>query len=586
MVERGWLYKNGAKKEVFDLIRFSYAALPSNMKKKLIMEIVNSNKSEDKEKRDYQIYNFLIYLKNAFSDDEKIKTELEKVIKRNPQFKPRKHPEFNTWLESGFYEDIRSPKSKKELLSEDPVHIVEELLNYRDSYESDEIWFHYLRELAEAAGDSNNNYKWTEELISELDRRNVLCSDIFQSIIRGLEKELIYPDMLKKLLSLIKINYNSCNADLKEQISWFILGQIRSNRQNIKIINVDTTIDIIKYIYFYHKNNSISTELESSSENPINLNNDLSSNLIISTFMILNIIMEEDKKLDSSTANILFDFIEEVAFDKSEFSIGAKSIIAVDYAFINYYRPELADKIIDLFDMDINKERARMIWGQFLKKGKYNDGVIKKLFYNFKKVFFTISKEDDEYIKAFSQKVAGIAIYCEIDETKDKKWMMEMISVVNEKVRTNFAEEFYRQLSRLDANKADQLWEDWVRDYFSKRNSNIPISLSQSEIKEMMHWIVYFDKYFDEAVEYITSNNILLNMYILFDLENEKKKLISKHPNGVAKYFYHMIKDIPLGCSQYEKHLITKFSEKILGSINEYEIKNLIEEELVRLGIN
>ncbi|AUG56847.1 DUF4020 domain-containing protein [Acetivibrio saccincola] len=311
----------------------------------------------------------------------------------------------------------------------------------------------------------------------------------------------------------------------------------------------------------------------------------LSNNLIMSIFRIFIIIMEDDKKLASSLANKLFDFVEEVTIDESKFSMGAKSIIAREYAFINYYRPALADRMIESFDINIDRDCARLMWEEFLKMGKCNDGVIKKLFDNFKKLYSDISTEDDDYIEAFCDKAVYIAIFCEIDETKDKKWIIEMMSVVSDHVRAIFAKVLRRELSSLDTNKNDRLWDDWIRDYFSNRNRNIPIKLSTSEINEMMYWVFCFDKYFNEVVEYITQNDISFNIFIIHALWNEGRDLINKHPDSVGKYFYHLIKGVSALCAPYEKNLITKFSGKILNSVNDSIVRNLIVEELVRLGI-
>ena len=53
----------------------------------------------------------------------------------------------------------------------------------------------------------------------------------------------------------------------------------------------------------------------------------------------------------------------------------------------------------------------------------------------------------------------------------------------------------------------------------------------------------------------------------------------------MGKYFYHLIKGVSALCAPYEKNLITKFSGKILNSVNDSIVRNLIVEELVRLGI-
>lgn len=125
------------------------------------------------------------------------------------------------------------------------------------------------------------------------------------------------------------------------------------------------------------------------------------------------------------------------------------------------------------------------MWRGFLYRGNYNYDVMKKLFNNLKNLFITISSEDEELIKAFCFKAASIAIYCEIEETKDRKWIMEMIKLASDKVKAIFADELQRELFKLDTNKTDELWNDWIRKYWEERNKNFPTQLTQEEIEAM-----------------------------------------------------------------------------------------------------
>lgn len=580
LLKKGWLHKLGAKKEVYDLVQFSYGELTKEIKSKLLFEILNLNITDDKELKDYEIYNFLIFLNNSFPCDEIINNELNKMLKKNPNFKPRQHPEFNTWFGIGDYE-TKSPISKRELLSKDPVVAVKDIFMYRNYENIEHEWQYLLRELAEAVRDNEQGYNWTEKFIFELEQKNELCSDIFESIIRGLEKEIIPIELLEKLLNLFKTNYNSFNIDIKKQISWFVLGQIGHNKEGIKLITIEKIFDLIRYIYTYHKNN-----LDKNTDNILNRDISISDNLMICIFKLFNIIMDEDKNLDSDISNNLFSFIEEIAFDKSMFSINAKTEIAIDYAFINYYRPELADKMSVLYDLDgPEKQYAMAFWKGFLSRGQYNDSVVNKIFNSFQKLFLKISSEDSQLIEAFCLKAAGFAIYCETEETRNKQWILQMIDSVNKDVRVNFAKSFNRILNKLDSIKADVLWKTWIQDYWAKRNNNIPVELDQNEINEMMYWVEHFDNYFPEAVDSITRKYLPFNNYILIGFEKKDNELINKHPNSVAKYFYNMLKNVSPSSSRYDMHCIEQFCQKIFKCTIDTSLQDSIKQHMVRLGI-
>lgn len=399
------------------------------------------------------------------------------------------------------------------------------------------------------------------------------------------EKEPISPAFLKILLHLIKINYFNFNADLKTQISWFILKQVDNNKEAVKVINIDTIIDIIQNIHSYHKKNDINDDVGNNSNNFTHPHISVASNIMMTVFRMFTIIMEEDKKLDSDQANVLFDFIEEVAFSKTGFSINARPVIAIDYAFINYYRPELSLRMIALFDIDIDKQYAKAMWYGFLSRGSYNDGVIKNLFNNYKKLFSIISQEDNEIIKAFCFKAVGIAIYCKIEGRTGIKWIFEMIKSVDDNVRVCFVELLKRELNKLDTTKADQLWEDWICIYWDNRNRNIPVGFSIGELQEMMYWVICFDKHFDKAVDFITQKSIPFHMNILSYIGHKDRNLLNKHPNSVAKYFFHLIKNVPINHQPIGKHFISDFSEKILKCKIDSGIKQSIEQQLERLCI-
>lgn len=68
-------------------------------------------------------------------------------------------------------------------------------------------------------------------------------------------------------------------------------------------------------------------------------------------------------------------------------------------------------------------------------------------------------------------------------------------------------------------------------------------------------------------------NNVKFSSNILINLEDGRRDLINKHPNGVAKYFYHMIKGVLLGDPLYDINWILTFSTKIFNVLTDNEIK-------------
>ncbi|WP_422446109.1 DUF4020 domain-containing protein [Thermoanaerobacterium sp. DL9XJH110] len=64
-------------------------------------------------------------------------------------------------------------------------------------------------------------------------------------------------------------------------------------------------------------------------------------------------------------------------------------------------------------------------------------------------------------------------------------WLDRFIAAVDEGVRMNWANEVARQLSRISPEAAKEIWDKWIKNYWSRRIDGIPLRLSAAEVGVM-----------------------------------------------------------------------------------------------------
>ena len=145
-----------------------------------------------------------------------------------------------------------------------------------------------------------------------------------------------------------------------------------------------------------------------------------------------------------------------------------------------------------------------------------------------------------ELRKDFCRHLASIALFGVPDPIKDG-WLWEFLKAIDSDSRKIWASAIGGQLSSVEDETAKNVWNRWLSQYWTNRNTGVPVPLTSDELEEMIGWCTRFALVFDEVVEKISANPApsLKNTRLYHDLKNEK--LIEVHHGALTKLLIHLL---------------------------------------------
>lgn len=121
LLEKDWLYASSVKHEIFRLLAKAYPNATEPSRVCLLERVDRGPVGQTAENlqgrtRKYKVYNLLVWL-HGVAPDCSLATERFKAMQEaHPDFRPREHPDFDTWTTVG-WGGPQSPLTVKELLS-------------------------------------------------------------------------------------------------------------------------------------------------------------------------------------------------------------------------------------------------------------------------------------------------------------------------------------------------------------------------------------------------------------------------------------------------------------------------------------
>jgi hypothetical protein len=163
-------------------------------------------------------------------------------------------------------------------------------------------------------------------------------------------------------------------------------------------------------------------------------------------------------------------------------------------------------------------------------------------------------------------------------------WLFDFLACIQDHDRKMWATQFEHKLRCAPPELRRKVWETWLDEYWSKRQSGIPMPLSDAELGEMIEWAAQLGLVFRSVVERICAKAVpdLKQTAIYYRLEHEN--LASSQPEAMAKLLLHLMtaaRDQFAYC--YEA---VKIAEQLARATNPPPQLILICEHLLRLGCN
>jgi hypothetical protein len=199
----------------------------------------------------------------------------------------------------------------------------------------------------------------------------------------------------------------------------------------------------------------------------------------------------------------------------------------------------------------------------------YYRQIAERLTEMFKGTTETTEQFDDQTLQRLGHYLAGLAIWV-IPNPVQAGFFRDFLPPLPEKVRGALAQGIGNFLESMQTEKADEVWNTWLKEYLDLRLIGVPVALSLEETKAIAHWCIYLGNAFPEAVHRIIQMPLKgVFAYGIIDklLRPPKDSFLEKYPKESCNYVVAILKseEYPMLDNQHSQ-LHCKFKQTISGT--------------------
>jgi len=569
----------GLKHEVFQLLRETYPKLDSELRKTLIEAAIieiDSLPVEDKGINEYEKFNLFYWLFLVDPLCEEARKRLTEIKEKFPHFREREHPDLDSRVSEATWSGPRSPLTVDELLEKQPSELIDYLVDFvgDDFLGPDRNGL--LITVREAAA---RNFDWAKALIRCLIERNDPISDLWESVIRGLQNAELTAQqwdfvlsIFREELGLTKHHPNDI-ADLlkhgaqkeKGGIPPSLLGKADAVAQTIW-----ATLE--------------EKEIEECNDWVMRAINHPGGKLTLFWCHALSKSRNESRDNHEGLIQPYKKRFNEIIRDRSDAGALGRVILASQLGFLYFLDETWSRKnVVPLFDWNKGARQARQAWDGWLTWGRPFGPVLDELLPHYRNAFSHLLSELRNERKRFVEHVAGISLFG-MNDPLEENWLYDFLEKVEEEDRVSFASHLSNRLMTMEEETKSGLWKRWLKRYWLDRNQGVPLPLADGELNRMVEWAGELQPVFPEVVDIICSGPIpiLDHASAFYRMKKAETGLSVRYPEATCRLLIHLVSraNVPIYfCDDLEE-----LTDQVISSGAPADLLNKLCERLAEIG--
>ncbi|OHE23008.1 MAG: hypothetical protein A2X92_09745 [Syntrophus sp. GWC2_56_31] len=581
LIDKGFLFIHWMKHEVFQLLKKAYPGADPALRKALltiIEEGIDARPEKDEEapiRKAYKKSGFFHWLSQADPDCREVADRLADIRQAHAGivFEPEAHPDLNYWMSSGGF-GHRSPHSVEELLGKRPAEWWKFIVDYRgDPFEGpgrDGL----LGTIREAV---QQDFAWGQELADLLIEHADPASDLWRNVLHGWWGARLSTAQWKIVLTTM--NSEGLTRNHVHDIADLLLMGVEK-KEGIPVRLLSLADRVAKQVWAVLANEDGEMEdrdrLGRAIDHPAGK---------LAEFW-LNTLSRGRKKTDPKQGMpkrfrdrftmIISDGGNAGALGRAVLASQLRFLFSVDEAWTKTH-------LIPLMDWERDALVARQAWSGWLAAGRPTEPLLTELLPYYRKAFHRLASELREEGERFTEHVTYISLFF-MDDPRDNGWLWEFLKATSNEDRIHFASEIGRHLTPMSNEVKKGLWDRWLKSYWQGRNQGIPCLLSNGELCEMVKWVVELEPVFTEAVEGIRNGRVphFDNTSMFYRLEQEKKDMVKRIPEAVARLLVHLTSDAQM--PRYFCHELEPLVDQLISAGAPQRLLEKLCENLAAIG--
>jgi len=579
LLDKGFLFVPWMKHEVFQLLKKAYPGADPALRKAMLSIIekgIDARPEKDEKtpiRKAYEKFGFFHWLSKADPGCREVADRLADIRQAHAGivFEPEAHPDLNYWMSRGGV-GHRSPHSVEELLGRRPAEWWKFILDYQgDPFEGPDR-DGLLGTISEAV---QQDFVWGRELADLLSDHADPAPDLWQSVLRGWRGARLLPGQWKIVLTTV--NSEGMARKHSHDIADLLLRGVEK-KEGIPVRLSILADRVAKQVW-----GVLPSDEDEETDERDGLGRAINHPAGKLAEFWLKGLSQGRKKTDPKQGmpkRFKDRFTMIINEDGNAGALG-RAVLASRLRFL-FSMDEVWTKthLIPLMDWERDALVARQAWSGWLAAGRPTEPILTELLPYYRKAFHRLASELREEGERFTEHVAYISLFF-MNDPRDNGWLGEFLKAASDEDRIHFASEIDRHLAPMSNEVKKDLWDRWLKSYWQGRNQGIPRMLSDGELRE---WIVELEPVFTEAVEVIRNGRVphFDHASLFFRLEQEKKDMIARIPEAVARLLVHLTSDAQM--PRYFCHELEPLVDQLISAEAPQRLLEKLCENLAVIG--
>lgn len=581
LLDNDLIFMHELKHEIYMLLKEHYSNIGIDLKKKLLREIKNKYKLEEKVISDedelltHTGFKLIFWLHKMDKECKLTKEEFDGLNARFPNYQVGDYPDLNHY--SFGFVGSKSSFSEKDILEMDLVKDIDKLLEYK----GDESIYHSRDALLSNIQKATlNDFQWSINLSNVFLEREIYNTDIWCYILMGWEQNTDLSDYEWNQIFNLALNKI---IEKNEHTHLYLARILREFSRNVE----DRETGLIQKsenIGFSIITNLKNDETEPKYENIMSKAINDPAGVLTYYFIYMLSHHQSNESSFPIQYKSLFSEICSVTTNNKQIM---KVILAEHLAFLYSIDEKWCERyLVPLFDFEV-KATARYVWTGFLFNPGLNVPLISTLKPYFIQVINDLNLLNKELRSRFCDVIALITIegiFYEID----RLWLNQFVKKPRQQDLINYLTSIKSRLDKLTLEQKQLVHKYWLEKYIQLR-----IDLQNATDKEVIELIqiiielnVDLDKYISKITEDFKEVHFdyeALNFSFIFRKINKNDQLLRTNTRAFGELLYYILKRMHYRF--YDKRQIFSIISKLELNDIEKELLTRIQNEIKRIGI-
>ena len=560
LLEKGLLFKQGLRYEVFQLLRVWVPDTSSGVRDRLLSEI--SSADLDPEHGDRARYNLLGWLRDSTPDWHEAKEYFASLQDDNPDFTPRSKPELASSITTGFREHTPpfTDSDLSKMLKNDAVGALSSLLtfNYGDRW-SGPRWEDALEQVTRsvAACPAHGLLIWDAAQTLSADPR---LREVSNAVLHGWSREALpnalWGDVLHRISSYKEIQ------DLEYYLAELLLAGVSNREHEMPDEELATAVELADRLW------PIAVAKETSPTSEDWMSAGLNSSAGELTQFFVAVLSRARFKAGEGWTGLDDQMAARLTrtLDDNRVSLGgSKAILGFQLLFLFHADEEFC--VREVFPlMSGGHKSAEQLWSGYLHSNRVDLRILElgfaEVVVSFRKNIASLSEDLRRNYYALAGRIAGATSPL---PSGPVHFSEGFLSIDRPDQNSEFLNAIASLLQWQEPEEVQKSWCDWLGEFTTRLATGAPVALTTEQWSAVAGWTPHLAESFPAAVQLILKRPARLSAHAVVLHEIEKTTVPETYPEACRDLIAHLLRDVdsPFWGATYLKAIVLRLKERL-----------------------